>query len=71
MNEIINKFLLLSDKFIPEMQLKQLGSIVVHLPKIKKKYKNLCKLKIQVLFIEMNLIKLVFNLIWLMVDQKI
>ena len=39
MNEIINKFLLIGDKFMPEMHLKQPGLLivlVVHLPKIKK-----------------------------------
>ena len=40
MNEIINKILLVGDKFIPEMHLKNqvlLIVLVVHLPKIKKK----------------------------------
>ena len=40
MNEIVNKFLLVGNKFIPEMYLKQSGVLlivfVVHLPKIKK-----------------------------------
>ena len=38
MNEIINKFLLVGDKFMPEMHLKQPGFIVlvVHIPKIEK-----------------------------------
>ena len=65
MNEIVNKLLLVGDKFMPEMHLKQ------HLPKIKKELKSLCKQEIQILFIKINLIKLAFNMIWLMVKQKI
>ena len=44
MNEIVNKFLLDGDKFMPEMHLRQpnLPRVpVVHLQKIKKKFKNL------------------------------
>ena len=47
MNKIVNKFLLIGDKFIPEMHLKQSGftysACVVHLPKIKKELKSLWK----------------------------
>ena len=42
MNEIINKFLLASDKFLPEMHLRQPGftyALVGHLQKIKKELK--------------------------------
>ena len=66
MNEIVNKFLLVGDKFMPEMHLKQSGFIivvVVHSQKAKKELKSLCKLEIQILFTEMNLIKLVFKMI--------
>ena len=74
MNEIINKFLLVGDKFMPEMHLKQPGftySACGPLQKTKKELKSLCKLEIQILFIKMNFIKLVFNMIWLMENQKI
>ena len=74
MNEIVNKFLLAGDKFMSEMHLKQpefLIALVVHLLKIKKELKSLRKLEIQILFIKMNLIRLVFNMIWLMAKQKI
>ena len=82
MNEIVNKFLLVGDKFMPEMHLKQLFNnsilnnfllivLVVHSQKIKKELKSLCKLEIQILFRKMHLIKLVFNMIWLMENQKI
>ena len=74
MNEIVNKFLLVGDQFMPEMHLKQPGftcSVVVHSQKTKKELKNLCKLEMQILFIKMNLIKLVFSMIRLMENQKI
>ena len=74
MNEIINKVLLVGDKFMPEMHLKQAGftySSCGSFTKNKKKLKSLCKLEIQILFIKMNLIKLVFNMIWLMKNLKI
>ena len=57
MNEIINKFLLVGDKFMPEMHLKQRGftyRTCGPFTKNKKESKSLCKLEIQVLFIKMN-----------------
>ena len=70
MNEIVNKFLLPGDKFMPEMHLKQPGLVLVdHLQKIKKEFKNLKKQEIRVT--KMSLIRLVFNMIWLMVILKI
>ena len=74
MNEIVNKFLLVGDKFMSQMHLKQLGftySASAHLLKTNKELKSLCKLEIQILFIKINLIKHFFNMIWLMVNQKI
>ena len=75
MNEIIHKFLLVGDKFMPEMHLKQPGFTYsvcgLVLLKIKKELKSLCKLEMQILFVEMKLIKLVFNMVWLMAKQKI
>ena len=46
-------------------------SIFVKEQEAKKELKSLCKLEIQILFIKMNLIKLAFNMIWLMANQKI
>ena len=49
MNEIVNKFLLVGDKFMPEMHLKQPGfsySACGPFTKEKKALKNLCKLGI-------------------------
>ena len=74
MNEIINKFLLVGDKFMPEMHLKQPGftySACGPFTKNKERIESLCKLEIRILFIKMNLIKLVFSVIWLMENQKI
>ena len=67
MNKIVNKFLLVGDKFMPEMHLKQPGFlnmvVLVHLLKIKKELKNLSKQEIQNILTKMILIKLVFNMI--------
>ena len=74
MNEMVNKFLLAGDKFIPEMHLKKtdlLTVLVGHLLKTKKEFKNLKKQEIKAIFTEMNLIKCAFNTIWLMVILKI
>ena len=74
MNEIVHKFLLAGDKFMSEMHLKQPGftdKLVVHLLKTKKELKSLCKQETQIIFTKMTLIKLVFSMIWLMVNIKI
>ena len=74
MNEMVNKFLLAGDKFMPEMHLKKtdlLTVLVGHLLKTKKEFKNLTKQEIKAIFTEMNLIKCAFNKIWLMVILKI
>ena len=60
MNEIVNKFLLVGDKFMSEMHLKQSGFTY-----------SAFFLEIQILFTEMSLIRLVLNMIWLMASQKI
>ena len=55
MNEIVNEFLLVDDKFIPEMHLDSPDLVivlVVHLLKTKKEFKNL--IKILIIFIKMN-----------------
>ena len=74
MNQTVNKFLLAGDKFMPEMHLKQLGftySACGPFTKKKKEFKNLKKQGIQAVFINMNLIRLVFNMIWPMETLKI
>ena len=71
MNNIINKFLLAGDKFMPEMHLRQpqfvysaCGPFTRHKERIKE-FKRTVQV-IRVIFIEMNSIKLVFNTILLM-----
>ena len=57
MNKTVNKFLLTGDKFMPEMHLRQPDLFIVHvdqLLKIKKEFKDLKKLEIQVVFTKMN-----------------
>ena len=67
MNEIVNKFLLVGDKFMPKMHLKQPGftyCVCGPFTQNKKEFKNLKKQEIQIIFTKLNLIKLVFNMIW-------
>ena len=74
MNNIINKFLLAGDKFMPEMHLRQprlVYSACGPFTRHKKELKNLNKLVIRVIFIEMSSIKLAFNTILLMQIIKI
>ena len=57
MNEIVNKFLLVGDKFMSEMHLRQPGftkSAYGPLTKNKKEFKNLKKQEVQGIFIKMN-----------------
>ena len=54
MNDIINKFLLAGDKFMPEIYLRQPGFTYSACGRIKKEYKSLNKLEIQDIFIKMN-----------------
>ena len=57
MNEIINKFLLTGDKFMPEMHLKQPGFTYSACEPFTKNKERIEKLKIKILFIEKSLIK--------------
>ena len=71
MNEITNKFLLVGDKFMPEMHLKQpCFTYSAHGP-FTKRIEKFVQTGNKILFIKMNLIKLVFNMVWLMENQKI
>ena len=57
MNQVVNKFLLAGDKFMPEMHLRQpevTYSVSDHLLKINKEFKNLCKQGIQIIFTRMH-----------------
>ena len=70
-NKIVNKCLLSDDKFMPEMHLKQPGVTYSACGTFTETKKCLCRHKIQVLFTKMSLIKQAFNLIWLIVNQKL
>ena len=64
MNEIVNKFLLVGNKFMPEMHLKQpVFTYSACGPFTKNKERIEKILYIEILYIEMNLINLVFNMI--------
>ena len=74
MNEIVKKYLLAGDKFMPEMHLKNqdlLTMLVGHLLKTKKEFKTLKKQEIRAIFTKMNLIMLAFNMIRFMEILKI
>ena len=74
MNEIVNMFLLAGDKFMPGIHLKQPGftySACGPFTKNKERIQNLKKQEIQAVFTKMNLIRLVFNMIWHMKILKI
>ena len=74
MNEIVSKFLLTSDKFMPEMHLREpefTYSACGPFTKNKERIQKFKKKDIQTLFTKMNLIKLVFNMIWFMEILKI
>ena len=71
MNEIVNKFLFAGDKFMPLIHLKQLGFACSACdPFTKKQIKNweIYENWKYILFTGMSLIKLAFNMIWLMVN---
>ena len=73
MNEIINKFLLIGDKFMPEMHLRKPGftySACGPFTKNKRIEKFMQSGNTDFIY-KMNLIKHVFNMIWPMVNQKI
>ena len=74
MNEIINRFLLAGDKFMPEMHLRQPGftySACGPFTKNKERIEKFIQSGNTDFIYKMSLIKHVFNMIWLMVNQKI
>ena len=74
MNEIVNRFLLVGDKFMPEMHLKQPGftySACGPFTKNKERIEEFMQTGNTDFFIKINLIRLVSSMIWLMVNQKI
>ena len=72
MNEIINKLLLAADKFMPEMHLKQPGfNYSACRPFTKTRIQKFKETGDQTIFTKMNLIRLIFNMTWLMEILKI
>ena len=73
MNDIVNKFLLLGDKCMAEMYLRQPGftySACGPFTENKERVEKFMQSG-NTDFIKMSLIKHVFNMIWPMVNQKI
>ena len=74
MNEIVKKVLLAGDKFMPEMHLKQPGftySARGPFTKNKERIEKFMQTGNTDFIYKMDLLKLVFNTIWLMANQKI
>ena len=65
MNEIVNKFLLVGDKFMPKMHLKQPGFNYSACGPFTKNKERIEK------FMQTGNTKLAFNTIWLMANQNI
>ena len=72
MNQVVNKFLLAGDKFMPEMHLRQPGfTYCARGPFTKNKQRIQTFIQeIQIIFTKTNWIKLVFNMILLMANTK-
>ena len=66
MNEIVNKFLLAGNKFMPEMHLKQPGFTCSACGPFTKN-----KQEIEITSTKITLIKFALNIIWLMANIKI
>ena len=69
----MNKFLLVGDKFLPEMLLKQPGftySACDPFTRNTERVEKFIQIANTDFIYRMNLIKLVFNMIWLMANQK-
>ena len=65
MNEIVNKFLLAGQQFIPNLHVKQLGftySACGPIIKTTKELKNLCRPEMKTISSKMILIKSAFNI---------
>ena len=74
MNEIVSKFLLVGDKFMPELHLKHPGftySAYGPLTKNKERIEKFMQTGNTDFIYKIYLIKLAFNMIWLVPNQKI
>ena len=73
MNEVINKYLLVGDKLMTEMHLKKPGftySACGPFTKNKERIEQFMQTGNTDFIYKMNLIKLVFNILWLMENLK-
>ena len=74
MNEIVNKFLLVGDKFMPEIHLKQPGftyNACGPFTKNKERIEKFMRTGNTDFIYKSELVKLVFNMMWLMGNQEI
>ena len=72
MNEIVSKFLLVGDKFMPEMHIKQPGFTYSACSPFTKNKEGIGKFMQtgNMDFKQMILIRLVFSMIWVRANQK-
>ena len=73
MNQIVNKFLLAGDTFMPEIHLRQPGfiySACVPFTRNKQRIQKVMQTGDKVISTGMNWTKLAFNMIWLMANIK-
>ena len=74
MNEIVNTFLLVGDKFMPEIHLKQPGftyNACGPFTKNKERIEKFMRTGNTDFIYKSELVKLVFNMMWLMGNQEI
>ena len=74
MNEIVNKFLLVGDKFVPQMHLKQPGftySVCGPFTRNKERIEKFMQTGNTDVTYRNELDKLAFNMMWLMVNQDL
>ena len=74
MNEIVNKFLLVGDKYVPQMHLKQPGftySVCRPFTRNKERIEKFMQTGNTDVTYRNELDKLAFNMMWLMVNQDL
>ena len=74
MNEIVNKFLLVGDKYVPQMHLKQPGftySVCGPFTRNKERIEKFMQTGNTDVTYRNELDKLAFNMMWLMVNQDL
>ena len=74
MNQLVNRFLLTGDKFMPEMPLSQPGftySVCGPFTENKERIQKFIQTGKKIIFTRMILIKFAFDMIWLMANINI